>query len=158
MEFPKLTKEIAEKIDEYYEEELERIKKEEPRFIRLDLLSSDFFDIDIDDIEYLELEDVFLNHRIEEGYKFLEKSQTCMKATIVLSKRINDKYRTYRDNISIFDRLTNKHDIANIAYLNGYQEFLERIYMPWNDYDSYENSNQKEEITEDGDLTITIAK
>lgn len=158
MEFPKLTKEMAMKVDKFTKEEMERIEKEEPRFIRLDLLNDDYFDIAIDDIESMELENVYTNHQISEGFKLVERHKFCQKSTIVLPSFIRDKYFTHRNKISIFDRLISSHDIANITYLNGYKEHLERIYMPWDDHNEKENDYHKVSINRSGDLVITIIK
>lgn len=158
MKLPELTKEMAEKVKQYSKEELERIEKEEPRFLRLDLLNSDYFDVAIDDIDSMELENVYWNHQIVPGYKFVERHMFCQKATIVLPKTIKDKYFTHRNKISIFERLTNCHDIANLSYLNGHKEFLERIYVPWNLNGKKENKYQKVTINKDEDLIIVITK
>ena len=72
MELPKLTKKAAQEAEKCAKEELERIKKEEPRIIQLTLENVEVISIDIEDVNYMRLTNVHEDHVIGARDSFVE--------------------------------------------------------------------------------------
>ena len=155
MELPKLTKKAAEEAEKCAKEELERIKKEEPRIIQLTLENVEVISIDIQDVNYMRLTNVHEDHVIGVRDSFVETFIECSKACIELSSKANKKYDAFSE-FNSFERLIKYPDIVSIDYINGYNECLKRIFVPWNDAYEEENMYQTTTINENGDLVITI--
>ena len=131
------------------------------RYIRLETVDGEVYDVPLEFVIKMRLEGVCQSHEICPNDKSLERSETCQSAHLTLSGEWDKEYKDLQ--ISVYRMLGLSNDVFSIAYLDGDKGILERIYLPWdwNEEEAAcdeENNFQSSAIDELGNLTIEVKR
>ena len=133
----------------------------EMRYIRLETVDGETYDIPLEYVIEMRLEGVCETHEICPNEKSLKRTENCQSAHLVLGGEWDKEYKDFP--LSIYRRLNLSNDVFSIAYLDGEKGILERIYLPWdwNEEDvscDEENNFQSSGIDGLGNLTIEVKR
>ncbi len=139
--------------------------KQEIKYIEFVLENVEVINIDVKNIEYMSINGIADRDTISRCDKKIDKSKCCQFLHICINKNVDKKYPTDGEasDLTVFERLSKFNDIVYISYLDGNENKLESIYVPWRDkvtdyflFPGETNLNQSSKIDKDGNLEILV--
>lgn len=138
----------------------------EVKFIELGLEDTECLFFSINDIEYMNVEGIYEYHEIrdDDESKKINITKYCKSVHLCINKRVNEHYICFGEpsEETVFERITNCNDIVFITYFDGCKNYIDSIYVPYEERSEkehyYDNIYQQSKINRDGNLKIIIKK